>query len=124
MTYFIMMEMKRMKGGMGLVAYIVICSVIGLAIAGLFSLLYKSKEKKDEGFAFAYYELSYRRKMIRTMWMLPVVLIFLVVFSAAIEMNIIGKVFVWIFLLALFIAQLFYNYYKWKQEEQEDAEAS
>lgn len=27
--------------------------------------------KVDEGFEFVYYNLSYRRKMIRTLWLLP-----------------------------------------------------
>ena len=93
---------------------IIICSVIGY----LFSLLYKNKEKKDKGFAFVYYGLSYRRKMIRMLWMLSIVLLLLIVFSVRIEMTSTGKGIVWISLLILFSAQLFYNYYKWKKEEQ------
>ncbi len=103
--------------------YIIISSVFGLAIAFLLSLLYKNKEKRDNGFVFAYYRLSYRRRMIRTIWSFPAVLLFLIVFSVFMEMESSGKVLVWIFLLTLFGAQVFYNYYKWKKEEQEDLEA-
>ena len=110
--------------GLHMAMYIIICSVFGLAIAFLLSLLYKNKEKRDRGFAFVYYGLSYRRRMIRTIWSFPAILLFLIVFSVFIEMESIGKILVWISLLTLFGVQVFYNYYKWKKEGQENVEAS
>lgn len=106
-----------------MLGYFMIAPILVLVISIAFSFLYRKKKKKDKGFAFVYYSLSYRRKVIRTLGTLPVVLLILVAFTVFIEIDIREKVFVWLFLLTLFFAQLSYNYYKWKKLEQEGIEA-
>ncbi len=60
----------------------------------------------DKGFCLNYYKLSYRRKLIRTLWLSPVVLMVLAV----------SKAFFWICLLLL-AAQAVYNFAMWQKYE-------
>ena len=74
------------------------------------------KEKIDTGFKLAYYKLSYRRRFIRTLWMIPWAILMLgllywwsgslyLVIFATIILGVIGFI------------QSNYNYKKWKAEE-------
>lgn len=59
----------------------------------------------------SYWELSYKGKFIRTLWMVPVtILILLILFKISTPFTIASAV----FLFVLLIAQLIYNYTKWK----------
>ena len=76
----------------------------------------KSKDKIDTGFELAYYKLSYRRRFIRTLWLIPWAILVLgllywwseslcLVVTATIILGVIG------------VVQATYNYKKWKAEE-------
>ncbi len=80
-------------------------------------LIFKKKEKKDTGFVISYYKLSYRRKMIRTLWMLPMIVMSLTTICLYIDENFNEIIIVSIFLLVIFLMQFFYNYFKWKKYE-------
>lgn len=73
------------------------------------------KNGRDRG--FIYWKLNYRKKFIRTLWMIPfgIFAIFLAVISGvSVERTV-------LFTLAIIItlvAQLFYTYHKWKNELQ------
>lgn len=73
-------------------------------------------DKVDKGFEWQYYKLSYRRKFIRTLWLIPwtilaIVLIYL--FSKSIVQTCI-----WSFILVtVLVIQLIYNFLKWKKTE-------
>lgn len=73
-------------------------------------------DKIDKGFSLSYWKLSYRRKFIRTLWMLPICIVVLVFFylSSPQDTLVLG-----ILVLALIVSiiQLVYNYVKWKAEE-------
>ena len=66
----------------------------------------------DEGFCLSYYHLSYRRKFIRTLWVMPFspILLFLPVPLPHQEMWFAG-------VILLGILQAVYNYWKWQTEE-------
>ena len=72
----------------------------------------------DKGFCLSYWRLSYRRKFLRTLWMIPWALAALVVMLITDPFGIIVS---WIyagFLAASLLAQGIYNYRKWQREQQ------
>ena len=71
--------------------------------------------KIDKGFEINYYNLSYRRKFIRTLWMIPFMILALslmVLIGTPLFITIPVAV---IFAVTGFI-QAFHNYKKWKDE--------
>lgn len=59
---------------------IVVAFIVTLAL----SIIFKDQAKKDKGFSFIYFKLSYRRKMIRTITILPLLLaLFIVLYYVA-----------------------------------------
>lgn len=76
----------------------------------------RAKDKVDKGFELRYYRLSYRRRFIRTLWLIPWAVLVLgllyrqrrsiyLVILAAIIFGVIGFI------------QAYHNYKKWKAEE-------
>jgi len=75
------------------------------------------KNKVDKGFELIYWNLSYRRKFIRTLWLIPFGILTLIVVWLKLE-NFIFNSIITTFLIAIFIIQLIYNFIKWKEEKQ------
>ena len=76
----------------------------------------KNMNKVDKGFELVYWKLSYRRKFIRTLWMIPwaiVALIFIQIVGRNYKYTILAGI---IYLVILPI-QAIYNYKKWMKEE-------
>ncbi|UXH43270.1 hypothetical protein N5C46_16445 [Rossellomorea vietnamensis] len=73
-------------------------------------------QRTDKGFEWYYFNLTYRRKMIRTLWMTPLVLVlyFLLRFIGLDLMY--TLIFVGVGLLS-HILQLAYNYHMWNKYE-------
>lgn len=69
--------------------------------------------KKDKGFELLYEKLSYRRRFIRTIWLIPVGIIVGIVIT---DISIIVSLFYWIWFLIAAIKQLKDNYSSWKNE--------
>ena len=75
-------------------------------------------KKVDKGFELVYFRLTYRRKMIRTLWM---TLLFPVLYFLLRYIGL-DLFYTWIFLAALslgHLAQLFYTYYMWNKYERD-----
>lgn len=93
----------------------IISMIIGLSLSFFLARRYDMSEKVDKGIEVCYWKLSYRRKLIRTLWMIPVwIMINIVIckeFPAYSYARIIGV----ILFLPVFI-QATYNYKKWKNE--------
>lgn len=93
----------------------IISMIIGLALSFFLARRYDMSEKVDKGVEFCYWKLSYGRKLIRTLWMIPVLIMINIViykeFPAYSYARIIGV----ILFLPVFI-QAAYNYKKWKNE--------
>lgn len=99
----------------GLWFSIVINLVIVLGAIIGFRRYYRDKPKVDKGVKIAYYGLSYRRKFWRTIYSLPLFLIFIVPMYFLLDIAVfIGYV---IFISIVFIIQAYYNYVKWQEEE-------
>ncbi len=73
------------------------------------------KEKTDQGFRMSYYGLTYRRKLIRTLWMIPISIILVVLFVLMGEHEIAG-LYSGLMILTM-LPQLYYNYSKWNKYE-------
>lgn len=88
--------------------------VIILILTIGFRRYYRNKPKVDQGMKIAYYGLSYRRKFWRTIYSLPLFLIFIVPMYFLLDIAVfIGYV---IFTGIVFIIQAYYNYVKWQEE--------
>lgn len=73
------------------------------------------KEKVDKGFEFNYYNLSYRRRFIRTLWLIPWMVLALC-WMCWLDVSIFILVPLAVgFAIADFV-QALYNYKKWKEE--------
>lgn len=72
------------------------------------------KNGTDRGFAFFYWRLSYRRKFIRTIWMIPFAIIAIAMSIIVLPYQI--TIFMSIGIVVALVAQLFYTYRKWKAE--------
>ena len=106
--------------GLSVMEFIIIISlVIGLLVSVLLSIMFKGKDKVDKGFKVIYHQLSYRRKMIRTLLTLPILILALFVFYFYIELSMSTDIFLGVFLFLIFSVQLIYNFYMWKKSEKQ-----
>lgn len=71
------------------------------------------KDKVDKGFELFYDNLSYRRKFIRTIWL---ILIGIIVGIIITYISIIVSIFYWLIFIISAVKQLKYNYTMWKKE--------
>lgn len=76
---------------------------------------HQNVQKIDEGFELVYWKLSYRRKFLRTLWMIPFIILavfstWLVWHSTAISIT------AALVLIIVEIVQAVYTYNKWKCE--------
>ena len=72
--------------------------------------------KVDKGFELLYWKLSYRRKFIRTLWLMPIgIIISANIFNRG-NLLFINRIIPISIVLANLI-QLSYNFNKWKEEE-------
>ena len=91
--------------------------IIAIITSALMSKKWEKYEKVDKGIELCYWKLSYRRKLIRTLWMIPIAIFIVLCFYITFWSTI------WTFLVAVAFAmilliQVMYNYKKWKKEEQ------
>ena len=69
--------------------------------------------KKDKGFELLYNNLSYRRRFIRTLWLIPIGIAGGIVIT---YISIIVSIFYWIWFIIATIKQLKDNYTMWKNQ--------
>lgn len=105
--------MRYLEIGILFLMYIIVSMIVSL----LLEKLLKNGEKIDKEFAFCFWKLSYRRKFIRTIWMLPILIIVIfylqITFKSHVLTGVIGAI-----LGIIFIIQAVYYYKKWKAEGQ------
>lgn len=104
---------------MEILPMLIIVIIVSLIASSILSTLAKGKEKKDKGLAFGYHRLTHRRRLIRTLWLLPVTILLLFwIYQRNIltpfEFNAIVILFA-----VVIVGQLSYEYVKWKKEEKE-----
>lgn len=69
--------------------------------------------KKDKGFELLYDNLSYRRKLIRTIWLIPIGIIVGIIIT---YISIITSLFYWLIFVINAVKQVKDNYAMWKKE--------
>ena len=74
------------------------------------------KPKVNKGVQIIYGKLSYRRKFIRSLWMIPGT-ISAVLLVWRINYDTVTKIIWSILLIIIHIIELIYNYLKWKKDE-------
>lgn len=74
------------------------------------------KPKVNKGVQIIYGKLSYRRKFIRSLWMIPGTII-AVLLVWRINYDTVTKIIWSILLIIIHIIELIYNYLKWKKDE-------
>lgn len=89
--------------------------IIAIITSALMSKKWEKHEKVDKGIELCYWKLSYRRKLIRTLWMIPIAIFIVLCFYITFWSTI------WTFLVAVAFAmilliQAMYNYKKWKKK--------
>lgn len=80
--------------------------------------IFKMSKKVDKGFELIYWNLSYRRKFIRTLWNIPIFIISIGIIIFLDKGIFLSRIMPLILIIS-FILQIIYNYTKWKKEEQQ-----
>ncbi|MFB4212514.1 hypothetical protein ACE1TH_11455 [Shouchella sp. JSM 1781072] len=94
--------------------------VIGLSTSLLSYFHYKNKEKTDKGFIVNYYHLSYRRRFLRDLtFTLPLYIVIIIFTFFRTDWSFLTYFLVCIGLGLLLFGSTSFNYYKWKQTEQD-----
>nr|WP_258554949.1 hypothetical protein [Planococcus sp. (in: firmicutes)]QJS06188.1 hypothetical protein [Planococcus sp. (in: firmicutes)] len=81
------------------------------------SIVYKDAEKKDKGFVFIGYKLSYRRKFIRSIWMLPFILVLYIGIYWLGDLTTNEYMTIGVIFLLLVLIDIAISYVKWKKNE-------
>ena len=76
--------------------------IVSLIISLLLEKLLRNGEKIDKGFVFCFWKLSYRRKFIRTFWMLPFLVIVIFYLHITFKSYLLTGI-IWIVLSTIFI---------------------
>lgn len=92
--------------------------IVAVVIFLIFSKIYSGKDKTDNGFELNYFKLSYRRKMIRTLFSLPIIIIALIIIYFFSNWNLTVYIIFVVFFLLGFCIQVLYNYMMWKRDEE------
>ncbi|MGY0694822.1 hypothetical protein ACW2QC_18910 [Virgibacillus sp. FSP13] len=96
---------------------VIISILIILSIVVILSVKNKGKQKVDHGFRFSYFRLSYRRKMIRSIWSALIFIPLLVLALWTTHLDLLALFSFTLIFLLLFIIQAFYNYVMWKKHK-------
>ncbi|WP_047985549.1 hypothetical protein [Ornithinibacillus californiensis] len=102
---------------MNILTFLIVTSITVLLVSTIMSRIFKDEDKKDKGFELIYFKLTYRRKLIRVLWGIPIVsLLYLVIYLQgglnSTELKYIGIAF-----FLIFAIEIAYNYVKWKKIE-------
>ncbi|WP_245830933.1 hypothetical protein [Sediminibacillus massiliensis] len=111
---------KELGGELYIFLYLIIPLIVFSIFHPIMSAIYKDVEKQDKGFVLNNYKLTYRRRLIRTLWQVPIIIILYLVIHwigalGSKELIILGSIFLLIALL-----DIVYNYIKWKKMEKKE----
>ncbi|MFC4620194.1 hypothetical protein ACFO4N_15895 [Camelliibacillus cellulosilyticus] len=98
--------------------YLVIIFAVTFIVILLSHVFDSSAEKIDKGRAFFYWHLSYKRRFIRGLWMVPfaVLVIALILFFPWTSVTLMRRSLITLLLAAVYVGELIYDYIKWKSE--------
>ena len=98
---------------------VMLSTIIAVSIFDFILKRWMNDEKIDKGIEICYWKLSYRRKFIRTLWLIPIEILLVFCFHTAFQSTI------WTFLVAvgfvmMLLVQAVYNYKQWKKEDEKN----
>ncbi|WP_335871819.1 hypothetical protein [Bacillus sp. 2205SS5-2] len=96
---------------------LVISATIVLLFSLMMSIIFKGKEKVDKGFVMNFFKLTHRKKMIRTIYTLPINIICLAIIYNLIDIRLSLIISLIVFIQLAWFLQLIYHYKMWKKEE-------
>lgn len=99
-----------------------VITLVSILFNFILSKLYKDKEKVDKGFVFGYHELTHRRKMVRTLWTAPFLILCLIMIKKVSEWPSSLILLFSIFCFVTIVWDFSYNYLKWKKLEKNRGE--
>ncbi|KGR85428.1 hypothetical protein CD32_09420 [Lysinibacillus odysseyi 34hs-1 = NBRC 100172] len=102
---------------MDILQYFIVSFIVVLLAQIIMSVIYKDVEKKDKGFVFVYYKLTYRRRFIRALWTAPLLFLFYFAIYWFGDLSITEFKIIGVILLLLVVLDISYNYKKWKRQE-------
>ena len=73
-------------------------------------------KKNDNGFELVYWNLSYRRKFIRSLWITPFLIFVIILGWVTWESALVAAIFT-ILGFGILITQVIYNYKRWKDTD-------
>lgn len=104
---------------MNIILIFIVSLIANLIGNTVMSVIYKNAEKKDKGFVIVYHKLSYRRRFIRTLWLIPFVsLLYLTMYWIG-DLTSNENITIGVILLFLLLLDILYNFTKWKNSEKQ-----
>lgn len=96
--------------------HFLVAMLSALIVTTILSIFQRNKPKVDQGFVLNYFRLSYRRKLIRTLWTMAIGLVLLIAALFLISVSWVIKASVFIIFVVFTVLQIWYNYIMWKRE--------
>ena len=88
-----------------------------IIVGAIMSRIFRDEGKKDKGFAFFYHKLTYRRRVIRALWSIPIVLLLYLVLFWFSDLTSNEYIAIGIIFLLIVVIEITYNYVKWSKVE-------
>lgn len=98
---------------------LIVVTIVSITISFIISRAFKDVEKKDKGFVISYHKLTYRRRMIRTLWGIPFIPLLYIIVYWFLDLTSNELILFGTFIILLFLLQFVYNYIKWKMNEKD-----
>ncbi|WP_085994161.1 hypothetical protein [Oceanobacillus senegalensis] len=102
---------------MNILMYFIVPVIVVIIVGAIMSRIFRDEEKKDKGFVLFYHQLTYRRKMIRSLWNIPIIILLYLVLYWIGDFSSNENIAIVIILLLIFLIEFTYNYVNWKKVE-------
>ncbi|MFD2042739.1 hypothetical protein ACFSTA_00285 [Ornithinibacillus salinisoli] len=102
---------------MNFLAFLIIPVIAVIIVSAIMSRIYRDEEKKDKGFVLFYHKFTYRRRMIRALWGIPIMFLSYLVLYWLDNFTSNEKITIGIIFLLIVLIEIAYNYVKWKKIE-------
>jgi hypothetical protein len=102
---------------MNILTFLIVTLITVVLVSTIMSPVFKDEDKKDKGFELMYFKLTYRRRLIRTLWGIPIVSLFYLVIYLQSDLTSTELKYIGIAFLLVFTIEITYNYLKWKKIE-------
>ncbi|MDN3429183.1 hypothetical protein [Planococcus notacanthi] len=102
---------------MNILQFFIVPVIVVLIVHVIMSSIYKDAEKKDKGFVFNGYKLSYRRSFFRSIWAIPFILLLYIAIYWFGDLTTNEYIAIGIIFMLLALSDIATSYVKWKKNE-------